>query len=346
VSDRPHIDVVVPAFNEEGAIDACLDAVLAQDYPADRMQVFVIDAGSEDRTVDVVRARAARDPRIVLLSGDGRLNAGQAFQIGFQAGRAPLVARIDAHAYPDPDYLARAADVFASDDGKLGALGGGLRHVARTSFGRAAGIARQTRFGVGNSVFAERRDRVEVDTVPLPVFRRAALDDVGGFLPALFGGEDEEVNWRLKGAGWKVLLDRSLRIRYEQRSSWSALFRQYRHYGHSRARVVALHPDYVRPRHLAPGALVLVGSALALAGLVSRRARRANTALFLAYAASTIVSAGRAAREAGEPALGPQVAAAYVAIHGGYGLGLVEGTAHIASARLGIGELRTTVRAR
>ena len=55
----PTVDVVVPAFNEEGHVDRCLDAIFAQDYPADRYRVWVVDAGSTDETARVVRDRAA-----------------------------------------------------------------------------------------------------------------------------------------------------------------------------------------------------------------------------------------------------------------------------------------------
>ncbi len=54
----PSVDVVVPAFNEEGHVDRCLDAIFAQDYPADRYRVWVVDAGSTDETARVVRDRA------------------------------------------------------------------------------------------------------------------------------------------------------------------------------------------------------------------------------------------------------------------------------------------------
>ena len=53
--------MVVPAFNEEGHVDRCLDAIFAQDYPADRYRVWVVDAGSTDDTARRgARARGAR----------------------------------------------------------------------------------------------------------------------------------------------------------------------------------------------------------------------------------------------------------------------------------------------
>ncbi|HXY69158.1 MAG TPA: glycosyltransferase [Gemmatimonadales bacterium] len=56
----PRISVTVPAYNEERAIAATLDAILATDYPADRRQVLVVSDGSTDRTDEIVRGYAAR----------------------------------------------------------------------------------------------------------------------------------------------------------------------------------------------------------------------------------------------------------------------------------------------
>ncbi|HEX8386429.1 MAG TPA: glycosyltransferase [Rubricoccaceae bacterium] len=59
-ADLPTVAVVVAARNEEGCLGRCLDALLAQDYPADRIEVVVADDGSTDGTAAVVQARMAR----------------------------------------------------------------------------------------------------------------------------------------------------------------------------------------------------------------------------------------------------------------------------------------------
>ncbi len=63
----PRVTVVVPARDEEDTIGPCVDSVLAVDYPADRLQVIVVDDDSSDATAEVVRARARADGRLVLV---------------------------------------------------------------------------------------------------------------------------------------------------------------------------------------------------------------------------------------------------------------------------------------
>lgn len=59
-ADLPSVAVVVAARDEEACIGRCLDALLAQDYPADRLQIVVADDHSVDRTAAVVRPYVRR----------------------------------------------------------------------------------------------------------------------------------------------------------------------------------------------------------------------------------------------------------------------------------------------
>ena len=223
----PAVDVVVPAFNEEGHVNRCLDAIFAQDYPGDRYRVWVVDAGSTDETAKVVLDRAARDPRLALVNGQGRLNAAQACNLGIQQGSSELIARVDAHTYLYPDYLRRAAELLEEEGPTVCCVGAQPEQVGETPFGEAVALARGSSFGVGASVYADERTRADVDTIQAGVYRRAPLEQVGGFRTDMLVGEDEELNWRLKKAGYRLVLDTSVRFVYTTRSSWRAVFRQH-----------------------------------------------------------------------------------------------------------------------
>src|SRR5262249_61578777 len=58
---QPLVSVVVPARDEEHTLDVCLDSIMAQHWPGDRLEVVVVENGSRDRTRAVAEARAARD---------------------------------------------------------------------------------------------------------------------------------------------------------------------------------------------------------------------------------------------------------------------------------------------
>ena len=47
----PFVSIIVPAFNAERTIGGCLSALLAQDYPADRLEIIAVDNRSTDGTM-------------------------------------------------------------------------------------------------------------------------------------------------------------------------------------------------------------------------------------------------------------------------------------------------------
>jgi len=58
--DLPFVSIVVPAYNEGGQIAGAIDALLAQDYPRDRVQVLILSDASTDRTDEIVASYAAQ----------------------------------------------------------------------------------------------------------------------------------------------------------------------------------------------------------------------------------------------------------------------------------------------
>jgi len=334
VSELPRVDVVVSTLNEEAYVERCLDHVLGQDYPRRLVSAILVDGGSTDRTVEIAQRIARLDSRLTLVAEGRRRSLPEAMNEGVARGSAELVAKIDAHGYPARDFLRRAVEAFANSAGHVACVGGRPEQTGETAWGEAAALARTSRFGVGGSVYAGTTTRELVDTVQCGVYRRAALDEVGGFDSSMAFGEDDELNWRLRRAGYQILLDTSIRFTYVTRPSLRALFRQYRNYGRAKVRVIATHPRFVRPWHLAPAALLAGAPAIAAAAAFGSRPARVAAAIGAgAYVATGTAAAVRAASARGPAAVG-RVCACFGAIHTGYGLGMIEGTVRLAAAKL------------
>jgi rhamnosyltransferase len=103
--------VVVRARNEAAAIARTLDAVLAQDVPVD---LLVIDSGSTDGTLDIVRAR----PQVRLHQMPARdFTFGRACNLGLELTATPFVAFLSAHAWPvDRTWSERMLSPFDEAD--------------------------------------------------------------------------------------------------------------------------------------------------------------------------------------------------------------------------------------
>lgn len=317
------IDVVISTLNEERYVERCLEHVLGQDYPRELVSVVLVDGGSTDRTVELAGRMAAQDPRLEVVADGRRRTLPEALNVGIARGSGELVAKIDAHGYPATDFLRRAVEAFDSGGEDIACVGGRPEQTGETEWGVAAALARTSRFGTGGSVYAGTSQRELVDTVQCGVYRREALERVGGFDDSMAYGEDDELNWRLREAGHRILLDDSIRFIYFTRASLRGLFRQYRNYGRAKVRVLARHPRFLRPWHLAPAAFVLGAVALVLgAALGPTWLRIAAAACAGTYIAGAVAVAFAAARS---PAVALRVVAAFAAIHFGYGTGMLAG---------------------
>lgn len=323
------VTVVMSTFNEERDIDRSLDAILAQSVSP---QVVVVDGGSRDATVARLHDRAAAEPRIRVYADGIARSLPAALNLGLGYCTTPFVAKVDARTFIEPDFLQRALEVFEREGESVGCAGGRPEQFGSTPFGEGFALARMSPFGVGASGYADSRDYADVDTVQCGVYRRSALEAIGGFDPDLQYGEDEEVNWRLREAGYRIVRDARIRFRYVARPTWKAAFTQYRNYGRARVNVWRKHPEFVRPHHLAPSLAVLGGAGLACAGLVSGEAR-----VLLLLAAGTYAGGALAAAWFASDSVRkvPFTAAAFSALHLGYGLGLLEGLARHAPALRG-----------
>jgi succinoglycan biosynthesis protein ExoA len=318
------VDVLVSALNEEVYLARCLDSLLAQDYPRDLLRVVFIDGGSTDRTIEIARTAAAKDSRLTIIADRGRLNLPEALNLGLAVSDGDLVAKIDGHGYPEPDFVRRAASILAAEADDVAAVGGRPEQEGETVWGDAVATARASRFGTGGSVYAGASAREYVDTVQCGVYRRVALEAVGRFDATMVYGEDDELNWRLREAGYRILLDTSMRFHYVARATLPGVYRQYRNYGRAKVRVAAAHPRYVRPWHLAPAAFVVGVGATVAAAPFSGRARRIAKALAGSYTTAALAAAATS-RGAKDAPSRVRVCACFAAMHLGYGTGMLAG---------------------
>ncbi len=100
----PAVSVVLPCFNAEETLDEALESIA--DQTLDDWEVVAVDDGSQDGTLSVLQAWAARDSRVRVLP---RPHAGviEAANAGIAACRAPYIARMDADDRAHPERLAR-----------------------------------------------------------------------------------------------------------------------------------------------------------------------------------------------------------------------------------------------
>jgi glycosyltransferase involved in cell wall biosynthesis len=247
---QPTVTVLIPTYQEAGAIDRCLAAVARQTYPA-VVETLVVDGGSDDGT----QAMAAAHDGVTVLDNPQRIQAA-ALNIGIAAAVGEVIVRVDGHCVIADDYVERCIAALAESGAAM--VGGGMTPVAHGAVQEGIADAMASRFGAGPARFHTGGAAGWVDTVYLGAYRTDVVREVGGYATDVGVNEDSELAHRM-GARGGIWFDPAIRSVYEPRSSLKALARQFYRYGRSRAATAKRHPDSVRPRQLvAPALLVAI----------------------------------------------------------------------------------------
>jgi succinoglycan biosynthesis protein ExoA len=164
------------------------------------------------------------------------------------------------------------------------------------------------------------RSRAYVESLQTGSFKRAVLAQVGPFDEALAVVEDLDMNTRIRKAGYKLLLDPSIRFWYLPRPSLSALWRQIYAVGLVKARILRKHPDIFKWKYVLPTAFV---GALALASALVLLRRPEGAWFLLAYA--TVVAGFAVTRIPRLKAGALRLLLIVPVLHVGYGLGFLSG---------------------
>ncbi|MBW3658345.1 MAG: glycosyltransferase family 2 protein [Actinobacteria bacterium] len=253
LAPAPSVSVVVPARNSAGTLETAVRSALAQEVPG-TLEVVIAVGASDDGTEDVAERLTREDPRVRWIPNPAGITP-VALNLAIAASRGDVVVRLDAHARLDPGYIATAIDVLR-DTGAAN-VGGTQRPVADEGFARAVAAAMASPAGAGGAAYRTGARPADVETVYLGVFRREALEVVGGYDESLVRNQDYELNHRLREAGGRVHFDPALAVDYRPRGSVRALARQYHDYGAWKHVVIRRHPSSVKVRQLVAPLLVI-----------------------------------------------------------------------------------------
>lgn len=186
------ISLIIPAYNEEDYLPACLDAVM-RNVAAQAVEVIVVDNNSTDGT----RAVIERYPAVTYVF-EPRKGITRARQRGFTASKGDILAYVDADTRPPPGWIGQIAEQFAARR-DLACLSGpysfydlsGIRNAISTAwFVIARPLCWITGYLMVGGNFAIRRD---------------VLEKMGGFDSTIeFYGEDVDIGKRARMHG-KVL---------------------------------------------------------------------------------------------------------------------------------------------
>jgi glycosyltransferase involved in cell wall biosynthesis len=200
-SQRPSITVILPVYNGSAFLGRCLTALTASDYPS--FDCIVVNDGSTDGSVGIARKFPVR----VLDLAGGPFGPAYARNRGAEAARGKILFFVDADVMLVPDALHRIAMLFHGQPLLAAAFG------SYDALPEAQGVVSQYRNLLHHFVHQNGDSQASTFWAGCGAIRRSVFETIGGFDEKRYTTasiEDIELGYRLRNAGFTILLDKSL----------------------------------------------------------------------------------------------------------------------------------------
>jgi len=199
---NPDITILVAAFNEENFIGSTLEGIARQNYPSP-IRVIVVDDGSTDGTVEVVKAAQSSNPNIELMSLGKNGGKAAALNHGLKMSKSDIIISLDADSYLHIDAIRNLVGRYLSDPTNTRAVAGAI--LIRNSRVNWITEAQEWDYFLGIASIKRIQSLFQGTLVAqgaLSLYDRAALIEVGGWPEAV--GEDIVLTWKLLLFGYRV----------------------------------------------------------------------------------------------------------------------------------------------
>lgn len=208
--------LVCTVKNERETIRDLLDSIVRQTIKPD--ETIVVDGGSTDRTVDVIRSYRGKIKNLrVIVSKGANISKGR--NIAIAQARGDVILATDGGCILDKDWTENLGKHYPAYD----VVSGTYEPIATNNFEYFQGAI--------SAAPRERQNTVSRMSSRSFSFKKAAWKRVGGYPEGTYTGEDTLFNIKLRDAGFKIYNEKDAVARWRMRRSWEAFARQYYVYG-------------------------------------------------------------------------------------------------------------------
>ena len=322
---QPRVSLLVCMRNEANYIGRCLASLLAQDYPSQSLEIWVLDGESSDASWGIAERMLDGRPNCHVLSNPGIIQA-HGWNLGIERSTGEVIGIVSAHSELAPDYVSQAVETLQRTGADL--VGGPMRALGSGKVGRTIALATSTPFGVGGARFHYTDREEEVDTVYMGLCWRSMYDRIGVFDVDMVCNEDDELSYRLLEHEGRIACNPAIRSYYYNRATLTALWRQYFKYGYGKPHVMRKHPTQIRLRQLVPSAFVATLLLLIVAALFFPVGRTLLLIVGGSYVGANLGASIWTAHRRGWRNL-PFLPLVFAILHLSYGIGFLNGLLNI-----------------
>lgn len=220
----PKLTVAIPAWNEEDCIRETMESVLNADYPADKLELIVINDGSKDRTEEIAKQVAAEHPnRNIKVFTQKNAGKGAGMNRALKMASGEFFATMDSDSRVFPDAPKKLIAYFTDD--LVAAVVPSMKSRNPKTF-----LQKLQWYEYNVNMFYKelmgRVDALHVIPGPFPIYRAAILRNVGGFVEKGNLTEDLEITLRLQREQYKIIQATDAVVDTITPSTWKAFYAQ------------------------------------------------------------------------------------------------------------------------
>lgn len=248
------VSIIIPTKNDEKWIEKCLNSI--SDLEFKDYEVIIVDGHSEDRTLEIANKFGCR----VIFEEKGTIS--YARDLGVKHAKGDFIAFTDADCIVAKNWLNELLRVFEDDKmQRIAAVGGpNLTPEDDSEFGKCVGdvLFFLSKAGARYGFTSNEIKEVYHNPTCNVMYRKKVLKEVGGFNHELITVDDEELDYRIRKKGYRILFNPNAIVWHYRRQNWKSFAKMAWNYGIGRMQAVKLHPEMFRFFYFIPTIIILI----------------------------------------------------------------------------------------
>ncbi|MFA5240018.1 MAG: glycosyltransferase family 2 protein [Phycisphaerae bacterium] len=249
----PFVSILLVVRNGKDYLQDCIDSLIYQDYPREKMEFLFIDGCSEDGTYALLEQKVAelkqQDYQARIFVNEKKILA-SGWNLGIREAHGDYVCRIDAHSRIPQNFVRKNVACIAKGEKIVGGMR--ITEFPKDKSSYLLFLAEKSKFGSGIANYRHKQKAGYVDTIAHAVYSREVFIKVGGYNECLIRNQDMEIHYRMKKAGFKFFYDPTIKSYHLARNKFSELLKQKYGNGKWIALTLMFQPKCFAVRHYVP----------------------------------------------------------------------------------------------
>ncbi|MCK9150767.1 glycosyltransferase [Methanobacterium alcaliphilum] len=250
------VSIVIPMKNEGNILKRCFQSMENIDYPHDLIELVIINDGSTDNTKELIINHDWNFNFQYIETGG--VGVSKARDLGSKKANGKYILFTDADCVAYPKWILELLKPFENDVAAVG--GPNLTPKNDSPFAKCVGSVLSILSKPGARYAFEGEEVTEIHHNPTcnVMYKKEVLEEVNGFNHRLITTDDEELDYRIRKKGYRILYTPFAKVDHYRRPSWKKFIKMAYYYGLGRMQSTKMHPKMGKWFHFAPMLYVLI----------------------------------------------------------------------------------------